>query len=122
VQRFRLASGWENNLARSVAQQLSRHGDPVKIIVTQPDREEGVRSAGLEYAFLENINLHPEDVETILALGIQDDENVRISQMARQYVIRHVLARIIRESKSSSRDCKSSSCSTSCWRIVNTML
>ncbi len=91
-QRLRLISGWENNLARSVAQQLSQHGDQVLIISGDAEHKETIASAGLEPVSLDQALSKPDIVETVLVLGTSDLDNLQVSHQAVQSGIGHVIA------------------------------
>ncbi len=92
MRRLRLIFGWENNLARSVAQQLQRHGDPVQVLINSPEQQQSARDSGMDTCPENDRRLCPEDVETLLALGSQDEENLRICQLARKADINHIIA------------------------------
>lgn len=90
--QLRLIFGWENSLARSVAQHLLRHGDRVCMVVNLPAQEEEAHRNGMETVEATALQLRPEEVETVLALSTQDDENLRISEMALAAQIGHIIA------------------------------
>lgn len=87
---LRLIYGWENNLARNVAQQLKGHGDEVKIIPSFSDQEQSIFEAGYEI-HPKNFLIHNE-IETVLLLSGDDNENLRVGQTAKEANIHHVIA------------------------------
>lgn len=90
--RLRLIFGWGNNLARSVAAEMIKHGDTVRILVSSAAEKEAVKEAGIEAVQLAELTLRPEEVETVVVLGEDDEENLRICLRARQAEIAHVIA------------------------------
>ncbi len=88
----RLIYGWENNLARSVAEQLKAHGDQVKVIVSQQDDEQSVIEEGFESFALENIDKDAEEIDTVLVLSGDDLKNLHMSEKIQDSGIEHVIA------------------------------
>lgn len=88
----RLIYGWENNLARNVAQQLQAHGDQVKIILSQQNNANSVAEEGYEIFALENIDQNADEIDTVLILSGDDLTNLHISQKIRASGIEHIIA------------------------------
>ncbi|PKO07064.1 MAG: hypothetical protein CVU41_03060 [Chloroflexi bacterium HGW-Chloroflexi-3] len=89
---IRLIYGWENNLARNVAQQLKAHGDVVKIISTNSDETKSILHEGFETIPLGHIKSSGDDIDTLLILGGDDVENLNIGKKAHNAKIQHVIA------------------------------
>lgn len=88
----RLIYGWENNLARNVAQQLQAHGDQVKIILSQQNDANSVAEEGYEIFSLENIDQNADEIDTVLILSGDDLTNLHISQKIKASGIEHIIA------------------------------
>jgi Kef-type K+ transport system membrane component KefB len=88
----RLIYGWENNLARSVAEQLKAHGDQVRVILSQQDDEKSVIEDGFETFSLENIDGDADEIDTVLILSGDDLKNLHVSQKIQASGIEHVIA------------------------------
>jgi Trk K+ transport system NAD-binding subunit len=88
----RLIYGWENNLARNVAQQLQAHGDQVKIILSQQNDANSVAEEGYEIFALENIDQNADEIDTVLILSGDDLTNLHISQKIKASGIEHIIA------------------------------
>ncbi len=88
----RLIYGWENNLARNVAQQLKAHGDRVKIVVSGIDDEKSVLSGGYDPLPLAQIKTFADEIDTAIILSGDDTKNLEISRKVQEAHILHVIA------------------------------
>lgn len=88
----RLIYGWENNLARNVAQQLKAHGDRVKIFVSGIDDEKSVLSEGYDPLPLAQIKTFADEIDTAIILSGDDTKNLEISRKVQEAHILHVIA------------------------------
>jgi Kef-type K+ transport system membrane component KefB/Trk K+ transport system NAD-binding subunit len=88
----RLIYGWENNLARNVAQQLKAHGDRVKIVVSGIDDEKSVLSEGYDPLPLAQIKTFADEIDTAIILSGDDTKNLEISRKVQEAHILHVIA------------------------------
>ena len=88
----RLIYGWDNNLARNVAQQLKAHGEKVKVILTIPEDEESVLSEGCEPFPIAQLKKVGEEIDTAIILSSNDTKNLEISRKAQEADILHVIA------------------------------
>jgi Trk K+ transport system NAD-binding subunit len=88
----RLIYGWDNSLARNVAQQLKAHGEQVKIINTSPKDEESILAEGCEPFLIAHLKTAGDDIDTAIILSSDDEKNLEISRKVQNAGISHVIA------------------------------
>jgi len=89
---IRLLYGWDNNLARNVAQQLKAHGDIVKIIMSNNNQEKSIFDEGFATFSMDEFKSSGDEMDTVLVLSGDDANNLHVSQKAREAEIPHVIA------------------------------
>ena len=89
---IRLIFGWDNNLARNVAQQLKAHGDQVKIITSNIKDENSIIDEGYEPLSFENLASNADDIDTVLILSGDDTKNLEVSKTMQSEDIQHIIA------------------------------
>ncbi|MBN1305914.1 MAG: cation:proton antiporter [Anaerolineales bacterium] len=98
--RSRLVFGWDNLLARRIAQELQAHGDQVSVLVEgQADAYRQVKEMGLEPAPVESLPLCQDDfvpvnIQTFLAFSQDDEANYQAVRHAQAAGVSSVIALI----------------------------
>ncbi len=89
---IRLIYGWENNISRSVAQQLISAGDQVKFLTHQPMVNDVINREGFDTLTIDKIRNYANEIDTVLVLSGSDEENLNISKIVQNAGIQHVIS------------------------------